>query len=150
VTWRGGLAPAPGKPKTLFKQIELELLADSIKSWNGAILVLQRAAAEKEIDALRAAVPCPVYDLSAYNDDLEAMLALLDALDEYVGVSNADMHLMAMLGKAPRVLIPWPAEWRWMREGDSTPWFPEFQLYREDPVAGWRDALAGLEKAFRV
>ncbi|MDP1683398.1 MAG: hypothetical protein Q8L39_16700 [Burkholderiales bacterium] len=43
------------------------------------------------------------------NDDLESILALPDVLGEYVGVSNANMHLMAGLGKTARVLISFPA-----------------------------------------
>lgn len=144
VTWRGGSPPVPGKPKTLFKQIELDLLADSINGWNGAIVVLQRVPAAGEIEQLRAQVSCPVYDLSQYNDDLESMLALLDELDEYVGVSNANMHLMAGLGKTARVLIPSPAEWRWMASGNQSPWFPGFALYRQSLAGNWEEVLARL------
>ena len=145
LTWRGGSPPAPGKPKTLFKQIGLDALAGAIKDWKGAIVVLQRKPAAGEIEQLRARVSCPVYDFSEYNDDLESMLALLDVLEEYVGVSNANMHLMAGLGKTARVLIPFPAEWRWMASGDQSPWFPGFKLYRELVEGGWRQAMIALE-----
>lgn len=144
VTWRGGSPPVPGKAKTLFKQIALDALAGAIKDWKGAIVVLQRKPAAGEIEQLRAQVSCPVYDLSEYNDDLESMLALLDVLDEYVGVSNANMHLMAGLGKTARVLIPFPAEWRWMASGDQSPWFPGFALYRQTVAGDWEETLAGL------
>lgn len=146
VTWRGGSAPVPGKIKTLFKQVELDSLADAIKGWQGAIVVLQRAPAAGEIEQLRASVSCPVYDFSDYNNDLESMLALLDVLDEYVGVSNANMHLMAGLGKTARVLIPFPAEWRWMASGDESPWFPGFALYRQTVAGDWEAVLADLTR----
>ena len=146
VTWRAGSAPLPGMPRGLFKQVELDLLADSIQGWRGAILVLQREPVPGEIDQFRAKVSCPVYDLSDYNNDLEAMLALLDVLDEYVGVSNANMHLMAGLGKTARVLIPFPAEWRWMASGSESPWFPGFSLYRQTVAGDWEAALAGLTR----
>jgi tetratricopeptide (TPR) repeat protein len=144
ITWRAGLPPVPGQRRSLFKQIGLEVLAGAIRDWDGAVLVLQRNPERAEIEALRAAVPCPVYDLSDCNDDLEAMLAVLDALDEYVGVSNTNMHLMAGLGKTARVLVPAPAEWRWMASGDKSPWFPAFKLYRELPGSGWVGALDSL------
>ncbi|MBT9613719.1 MAG: tetratricopeptide repeat protein [Burkholderiales bacterium] len=146
VTWRGGSPPVPGKPKTLFKQIGLNALADAIKDWKGAIVVLQRKPEAGEIEQLRAQVSCPVHDLSEYNDDLESMLALLDVLDEYVGVSNANMHLMAGLGKTARVLIPFPAEWRWMASGDQSPWFPGFRIYRETVEGGWQLALDAIKR----
>ncbi|MDP1683397.1 MAG: tetratricopeptide repeat protein [Burkholderiales bacterium] len=146
VTWRGGSPPVPGKPKTLFKQIGLDALASAIKDWTGAIVVLQRKPAAGEIEQLRAQVSCPVHDLSEYNGDLESMLALLDVLDEYVGVSNANMHLMAGLGKTARVLIPFPAEWRWMASGDQSPWFPGFKLYRQTVAGDWGQALTALTR----
>ena len=146
VTWRAGSPPVPGRPKRLFKQIGLDLLADAIKDWKGAIVVLQRKPEAGEIEQLRAQVSCPVHDLSEYNDDLESMQALLDVLDEYVGVSNANMHLMAGLGKTARVLIPFPAEWRWMASGDQSPWFPGFTLYRQTVAVGWEEALARLSR----
>jgi len=55
------------------------------------------------------------------------------------------MHLMAGLGKTARVLIPFPAEWRWMASGDQSPWFPGFKLYRELVADGWRQAMIALE-----
>lgn len=144
ITWRGGSAPVAGKRRNLFKQIDLESMADAVRGWPGAILILQREPRADEIERFRAQVPNPVYDFSACNDDLELMLALLDALDEYVGVSNTNMHLMAALGKKARVLIPFPAEWRWMASGEASPWFPGYPLYRQLAAGDWRQALNRL------
>lgn len=85
-----------------------------------------------------------MYDFSAANDNLEEMLALLTLMDEYVGVSNTNMRLMAGLGRKARVLVPHPPEWRWMEGGQESPWFPDFNTYREDRVAGWNRAFAQL------
>jgi len=71
---------------------------------------------------------------------------LLDVLDEYVGVSNANMHLIAGLGKTARVLIPVPGEWRWMASGDQSPWFPGLALYRQAITGDWGQALAVLSR----
>src|SRR5262249_16846668 len=81
-------------------------------------------------------------DFSHLNDDLEGMLALLALLDDYVGVSNTNTHLRAAAGKTGRVLVPCPAEWRWMNAGGESPWFPGFRVYRQDFNGSW-------EKAFR-
>ncbi|MDH3435828.1 MAG: glycosyltransferase, partial [Betaproteobacteria bacterium] len=64
--------------------------------------------------------------------------------DEYVGVSNTNMHLRAAAGRTARVLLPCPAEWRWMAAGASSPWFPGFSLYRQSPDGDWSAALAKL------
>jgi len=78
------------------------------------------------------------------NEDLEEMLALLTALDDYLGVSNTNMHLRAGIGRTARVLVPWPAEWRWMAAGHASPWYPGFRVYRQQPDGDWNEALTRL------
>jgi hypothetical protein len=78
------------------------------------------------------------------NNDLEAMLAVLDQLDDYICVSNTNTHLRAALGKFSRVLVPCPADYRWMRSGDSSAWFPGSVVYRETFENGWQPALDNL------
>ncbi|MCH8137806.1 MAG: hypothetical protein IH926_02440, partial [Proteobacteria bacterium] len=84
------------------------------------------------------------HDLTALNDDLEDMLALLALLDEYVTVSNTNVHLSAGAGRTSRVLVPNPPEWRWMAAGDESPWFPGCRIYRQEVNGDWEGAFARL------
>ncbi len=54
------------------------------------------------------------------------------------------MHLRAGAGRTTRVLVPCPAEWRWMAAGDESPWFPGFRIYRQSLDGGWDAALSAL------
>jgi hypothetical protein len=45
-------------------------------------------------------------------------------------VSNTNVHLLAGLGRAARVLVPYPAEWRWMRRDGASP-SPDWSLALE-------------------
>jgi hypothetical protein len=83
------------------------------------------------------------HDCSILGDDLPELLRVLASLDDYVGVSNANMHFLAGLGKTARVLVPYPGEWRWMRRAGQSPWFPGFETYRQP---GSRDWTVPLEK----
>jgi tetratricopeptide (TPR) repeat protein len=147
ITWRAGLAPegpfarADGSPP---KQIDPLLVARALAGLPGTVLVLQREPRADEIAALGAALPGRAHDLSAVNEDLEDMLALLSLLSEYVGVSNTNMHLLAGAGGRARVLVPHPPEWRWMLEGAASPWFPGFRSYRQAAGGDWSAALASL------
>jgi len=144
VTWRAGKERQLGRNKSLYKWLDASLLGAALSAWPGEVLILQRHPRPEEMEDFQHALGRPAHDFSELNEDLEDMLALLAQLDEYVGVSNTNMHLMAGLGKSARVLIPSPAEWRWMAEGNESPWFPGFSLYREKPHGGWEDALARL------
>ena len=77
--------------------------------------------------------------------DLEAMLALLGLLDDYVCVSNTNVHLRAARGGTCRVLVPLPPEFRWMAEGNYSPWYPGTRIYRQQPDVDWAPALAELK-----
>lgn len=146
LTWRAGTAPEQqrGSVWMLHKEVPLELLGSAVRGANGTLLALQRHAKPGEIDEIAARAGRPVHDLTALNENLEAMLALLALVDEYVGVSNTNMHLRAGAGRPARVLVPRPTEWRWMMSGDESPWFPGFRIYRQDHNGDWSAALARL------
>ena len=44
------------------------------------------------------------------------------------------------------VLVPWPAEWRWMRREGRSPWFPDFPVYRQPVSRDWSAPLEQLRK----
>jgi len=147
ITWRAGTPPEAQfarDDRSLFKQIDPLLVAGALAGLPGTVLVLQREPRADEVAALGAALPGRVHDLSAANDDLEDMLALLSLLGEYVGVSNTNRHLLAGAGGRARVLVPHPPEWRWMLAGAASPWFPGFRVYRQAVGGDWSAALAGL------
>jgi hypothetical protein len=146
LTWRAGTAPEQqrGSVWLLHKEIPLDQFATALRGVNGTLLALQRNPLPGEIESLSAHAAMPVGDLTALNEDLEAMLALLALMDDYVGVSNTNMHLRAGTGRPARVLVPRPAEWRWMATGHASPWFPGFRLYRQHADGGWNEALARL------
>ncbi len=150
VTWRGGTSKEEfSKWNVLYKEIDLDLLADLLRDKPGRILILQRKPKPGEIERFAARLGRPVHDFTAVNEQLEVMLALLSLIDEYVAVSNTNVHLRAGAGRISRVLIPHPPDWRWMTSGRS-PWYPDIPTYREAcGGAGWGEALAALDKDLR-
>ena len=142
VTWRGGTT----KKNAIYKESPLAGTAQALKDTPGTVLILQRHPKAGEIEAFAQTLGRPVHDLSALNEDLEQMLALLSLIDEYVGVSNTNMHLRAAAGKTARVLVPSPPEWRWMAEGKESPWFPGFRVYRQGYNQSWEAAFTELRQ----
>lgn len=144
LTWRAGL-PRTGKV-VLAKALAPEALGAALRGAAGTLVSLQRRPAPGEREALAAAAGAEVHDFSAANEDLEEALALLDLLDDYVAVSNTNVHLRAGLGKGARILVPWPPEWRWLVEAPRSPWFPAMPVHRQSARGDWGDALAGLRR----
>lgn len=145
ITWRAG---TEDRQRVLFKSIPIESLGGVLKQTNATLFALQRAPQAGEIERLSDAAGRVVHDASALNDDLEDMLALLALLDDYVTVSNTNVHLRAMTGRTSRVLVPNPPEFRWMAEGDESPWFPGCRVYRQGSDGSWDLALRRLARDF--
>ena len=146
VTWRAGIKNEPG---AFFKLAPLGEIAKVLGATEGTVLVLQRNPEAGEIEELGHGLGREAYDLTALNDDLEDMLALLALLDEYVTVSNTNVHLRTGAGGTCRVLVPNPAEWRWMAAGDESPWFPGSKVYRQGVDGDWGTAFAALIEDLR-
>ncbi len=127
VTWRAGVQ----RHDRLSKQSSLERMIAALGPLDAQVVVVQRNPEPAELETLDRALPGRVHDFSALNDDLEAMLALLGLLDDYVCVSNTNTHLRIARGLHCRVLVPAPADYRWMESGAESPWFPGSRLYRE-------------------
>jgi tetratricopeptide (TPR) repeat protein len=148
ITWRGGTPPGEQRMTfwALYKEIGIAPLAAALKEIPGTFIALQRKPAPGEIDTLANALGRPVHDFTDLNEDLEGMLALLAHIDEYIGVSNTNMHLRASAGRTGRVLVPSQPDWRWMYGGRSSVWFPGFTVYRQSPQGDWGAALAALKR----
>ena len=76
---------------------------------------------------------CPgVLDLGGVPDDLADTAALIARLDAVVSVDTAVAHLAGALGKRLYLLLPFAADFRWLRGREDSPWYPTAQL---DPPA---------------
>jgi tetratricopeptide (TPR) repeat protein len=141
IGWRAGTR---GVARRLDKEVPHVELGRALAPIRATYVALQRSPAPGEIPSLAQTLGQEVHDLSDVNDDLESMLALVGLLDEYVTVSNTNVHLRAARGRDCRVLVPYPPEFRWMATGAESPWFPETRLYRQASDGGWSRALAAL------
>lgn len=147
VTWRGGLIGEEQKRwRGLFlvKQVPPARLGAALRGFPATLIILQRRPDAADMRDFCAAAGAQAMDMSAANDDLHDTLALLSLLDEYVGVSNTNMHLLAAIGRGARVLVTHPPEWRWDLAGAESRWFPGFGLYRQGESGDWEAPLAKL------
>lgn len=149
VTWQGGTTRKKGAKtlrRVLLKEISPTTLGKLAQSWPGTVVVLQRIPDTDALTEFAHALGRDFLDWSHLNNDLTDMLAGLSLMDEYVGVSNTNMHLLAGIEKVARVLVPFPPEWRWMAAGDESPWFPGFHIYRQALDLSWDEALSRLSE----
>ena len=141
LTWRAG---ADGRMGIMRKEVPLSGFAAAVRNWPGTLVALQRQPLADEVADLAHLCGRAIADFTADNDSLEDMLAIVSALDEYVAVSNTNVHLRAGVGLSTFVLVPSPPDWRWMASGDRAPWLPDCPLFRQQSDASWDAALTAL------
>ena len=146
LTWRAGTAPERQQEDAwhLFKEVPAEQLAAAFIDIPGTLVAIQRKPRPGEVNALAEMTGRPVADMTALNDDLESMLGLLALVDEYVTVSNTNVHLRVAAGRTCRVLVPAPPEWRWNSGSSESRWFPGCPIYRQAADGTWDSAMTRL------
>jgi tetratricopeptide (TPR) repeat protein len=145
ITYRAGGADKD----SLFKKAPLDGIGRALKNISATFVNVQRSPEPKETLQLSRLMERPVADFSDVNNNLEEALALMNLLNDYVGVSNLFMHLRAATGRTAHVLVTHPGEYRWQVEGNSSPWFPDFLLYRQEPNGSWEKAFSSLTKTIK-
>jgi Flp pilus assembly protein TadD len=145
LAWRAGLNPG-GNPYVLKKEMPLEDFAHVVRAIPGTLVAVQRNPMQGEIARLAELAGRQLHDFSGTNADLEEALALMACMDDCVGVSNTNLHLLAGVGGHARVLVPAPYEWRWLAQGNASPWFEGFSVFRQKH-GNWNEALKDFDKS---
>ncbi|WP_263833872.1 tetratricopeptide repeat protein [Sulfurospirillum oryzae] len=78
-----------------------------------------------------------IVDLSPHLIDFAATAQMIQKLDLVITMDTAVAHLCGALHKEAWVLVPKPADWRWMQEGDRTPWYESLILFRQVNKGDW-------------
>jgi hypothetical protein len=53
------------------------------------------------------------------------------------------------LGKPVIILLPFAADFRWMRDRGDTPWYPTAKLFRQPAFGDWGSVIARVGEELR-
>jgi hypothetical protein len=97
-----------------------------------------------EVDAkkLPPAFAVQIIDRMDEVSDFADTAALVDNLDLVIAVDTAVAHLAAAMGKRVWLLNRFAGCWRWMRDRDDTPWYPQMRLFTQRERGDWDDVLS--------
>jgi tetratricopeptide (TPR) repeat protein len=142
LTWSGGIPSQRRAQEPLwFAQMAPLLAIPDI-----AFLGLQKPAQPGDVDATRGA---HFLDLSAHLADFGEIAAVLANVDLAITVDGPVAHLAGALGRAVWVLLPRPADWRWFKDRDDSPWYPTMRLFRQRAIGAWEEPLTQAAASLR-
>ena len=91
-----------------------------------------------------------VIDLAAELASFGDTAAIIGGLDLIITVDTAVAHLAGAMGKPVWVLVSEPADWRWLRHREDSPWYPTLRIFRQPRLGAWDDAIKAVVIALNV
>lgn len=70
--------------------------------------------------------------------------AIIANLDLVISIDSAIAHLAGAIGKPVWILLAKGSDWRWLRDRDDTPWYPQARLFRQAKPGDWAEAVGRL------
>jgi hypothetical protein len=88
-------------------------------------------------------------DWTAELNDFADTAALIHHLDLVITVDTSVAHLAGALAKPTWVLLPTPADFRWMLERSDSPWYPTMRLFRQPRPRDWETPIQKVAAELR-
>lgn len=90
-----------------------------------------------------------ITDWSPKLADLSDTAHLLSQFDLVISVDTAVAHLSASLETPTWLLLPFDSDFRWLRQRDDSPWYPNvMRLFRQKTRNDWSEVVSNLRFAF--
>ncbi len=74
--------------------------------------------------------------------DYDETAALVSALDLVISVQTAVVHLAGALGAPVWALVPANPEWRYLKRGESLPWYTNVRVFRQADAGEWDTVIS--------
>jgi tetratricopeptide (TPR) repeat protein len=109
---------------------------------------LQKGQGEDE--ARNAPSGQPILHLGSDFSDLADTAAVIEQLDLVICVDTSTAHLAGSLGKPCWVMLPAQGtDWRWMREREDSPWYPDtMRVFRQPSPGDWESTVQQVWTAY--
>ena len=110
------------------------------------LISLQKIAGLAELDGLPAGMTVETLgdDFDAGPDAFVDTAAAMASLDLVISCDTSVAHLAGALGRPAWTALKPNAEWRWMLQDTTTPWYPTMTLFRQEQYGDWAPVFAAM------
>jgi tetratricopeptide (TPR) repeat protein len=148
ISWQG----SPNIKADTARSVPLESFAPLAKIDGVRLISLQKNAGVDQL--ARGSLGFTVESL---GDDFDAgpnafvdTAAVVAGLDLVIACDTSIAHLAGALGKPVWVALKSVPDWRWMLEGEHTPWYPQMRLFRQARRGDWEEVFARMVKELEM
>jgi tetratricopeptide (TPR) repeat protein len=130
------------------RSVHLRELIPLLRAPGVAWISLQKGPAADQMAELPDGVG--LIDGSSRDRDLADTALTIAHLDAVVTTDTSIAHLAGAMGKPVFILLPHLADWRWMQDASTTPWYPTARLFRQPVRGDWASGLAAVTTALKA
>ena len=123
IFWQGnpkGFKRRAAKPEYFYKFAKLE---------NVQLYSLQKGYGTEQLKEIPEEIN--IIDLGSGFNDYSDTAAAITNLDLVITIDTSVAHLSAALQKETWIMLNFDNEWRWLLEGETTPWYKHIKLFRQ-------------------
>lgn len=113
-----------------------------------SVFGLQKGAGRKDLE-LAGPLPDCFTDLGPDIGDFADTAAIMANLDLVITSCTGPAHLSGALGRPTWTVLPFSPDWRWLEQGQHTPWYPTMRLYRQDQRGDWTSVIGRVAADLR-
>lgn len=140
LVWSGD----PIHDNDLNRSIGLATLAPLLDLPDVAFVSLQHDIRERDLPVLQK-LP-NLHRLESRFCDFADTAAAISLMDAVIAVDTAVAHVAGAIGKPLLLLLPFAADFRWLRERQDSPWYPTARLYRQPKFGDWESVIATVRR----
>jgi Flp pilus assembly protein TadD len=115
-----------------------------------AFFALQKGGGRADLERLHHRLGPAFTDLGPDIGDFADTAAIMTNLDLVISSCTGPAHLAGALGRPVWTILPTCCDWRWLEQGETSPWYPTMTLFRQDKPGDWGPVVARVRLALEA
>jgi tetratricopeptide (TPR) repeat protein len=126
----------------LNRSLRLEMLLPLFDLPDMTFVSLQHVVREEDTSVLHSRPN--IFRIGEEFREFADTAAAVAGMDAVISADTAVAHLAGAMAKPLFLLLPFAADFRWLRERQDSPWYPTAHLYRQPKFGDWKSVVETL------
>ncbi len=129
------------------KSVPLNLFASLAKIPNVSVYSLQQVDGLNQLNELDPSIAIHQFsgDFDKTHGRFMDTAAVMKNLDLVVSVDTSIIHLAGGLDVNAFLILPTPADWRWIVDRQDSPWYPKIRIFQQETPGEWGPVIQRIK-----